>query len=29
MPPGLGSVVGTRRSLLLVTGIAVPEVIAV
>ena len=25
MPPGLGSVVGTRSSLLLLTGIAVPE----
>ena len=29
MPPGLGSGVGTRSSLLLLTGIAVPEVIAV
>ena len=25
VPPGLGSVVGTRSSLLLLTGIAVPE----
>ena len=25
MPPGLGSVVGTRSSLLLLTGVAVPE----
>ena len=29
VPPGLGSVVGTRSSLLLLTGIAVPEVVAV
>ena len=29
MPPGLGSVVGTRSSLLLLTGIAVPEVVSV